>query len=1647
MLNDPLAPSSLNTSDAAVAEGGAYEVLIRRLKEQGIQLSHQVDALNSRRLEEFGSSSMDVLGRVRIRTENNCVARDIVCIGDCLLFGYNVFIGLKAGRRIEDVFNLYRLACDAESHEAHLLPLADTWLADPVFRKDFEELYTYYRDAQLLELLVHGNKLLASFQVGERITDIRVFRWSINGGGNNIRYIDNRGERDISPMSPYDFDWVPATREMIVNDRQPRISILDSAHVQLEGGDLLLKIEDNTPSGLTLYRESVSEKNQALPDLQIAFARLGNLVLLKILPYKEEQCRYLVCNLITRTALRIDALGQACQRLPEDHGIVFPGGLYLQSGEHRAFELSMQGMLFKRLLRSPNGEDILYIFYDAVAGRSALFSYNTIKRELYTPIFGHGYARLEDGRMVIFSAEAEPSRHHPMQIWQTPFFTEEFAARQIVSHSFLGRIGNADLVRGISDLYDLARETRAQGMSALRFAHISHRIIGLFDKYYWLAHENTTDIASTVRNLAKTSGSIADEFEKVEYLRGLAARSMLDAQQQYTALCSHLERTDCKDILAFVALLDSVTGLRGHVLTIRDQRYVDSSLIDELDAKLEKSFQQVASMAADFMCQAEALQPYLVQIGALDNQIRAALTVFELNQPSRELEGMAADLDLLSTLAGSLNIDDTTRRTQIIDAIAQVYALMNQAVAQARERRKALSCSESISQFAAQFQLLNQDITHALGRAVTPQMCDEQVSRLLVQMDELDARFGVQETFLRDIMRKREEVLEAFEHHKQTLVDARQRQAQALMDAANRILSGTPRRLAAFASLEQLNVFFAADAQLLKLRELCVRLRALDDSVKADDVEAGLKAVRDQALRSQRDKTELFDASGKFLKLGPRHRFSVNTQALDLTLMPRDGHLWLHITGTHFFQRLDEEACPDMRSCFSVSLESESDTLYRSEYLVGQLLDAAAQDTASDLSQMGTAELEQHIRRFCTPLYKEGYENGIHDHDASLILKQLLPCMATTGSLRFSPSVRAFALIAWHFPGTFEEQMNTWPRRARCNSNILRLFSHPDGIADMRKELAVTLERYAEATGFPVTPDAISQSAEYLMAVLVLDEPVFEVSLHGWNIVGLLDQRLDAEGCAHELTDVLRAMEGDLHGQWSLLHHWVTGICQDPRQNLLTHFVPEAIAILMLRLAGAPKPRINTSSLDLRIEGLLGEHPTISNGLLQTTLDDFFTRLHQHRDIFVPRLQRYRSFRQSIIEQERHVLRIDDFQSRPLTSFVRNQLISEVYLPLIADNLAKQIGTAGETRRSDLMGMLMLISPPGYGKTTLIEYIAFQLGMAFVKINGPALGYRVESLDPAQALDGPARMELEKLNLALEMGNNVCLLIDDIQHLSPFFLQKFISLCDGTRRIENVWKGQTRTCDLRGRKFCIVMAGNPYTESGELFQVPDMLVNRADVYNLGEVSGGHEAAFALSYIENCMTSSPVLSAVASRDQRDLYRLLGHERGQPSSRNDPGHDYSPAEVAELTETLRRLMTVRDVLLKVNAAYIASAAQADEYRTEPAFRLQGSYRNMNKLAEKVSAAMNDAEIDQLITDHYRSESQMLMGGSEENLLKLAELRGVLTSSQIARWDQIKTEFMRNKAMGGDEKQVGSRIVAQLNDAVLGIRAIAERPVRSL
>lgn len=863
--------------------------------------------------------------------------------------------------------------------------------------------------------------------------------------------------------------------------------------------------------------------------------------------------------------------------------------------------------------------------------------------------------------------------------------------------------------------------------------------------------------------------------------------------------------------------------------------------------------------------------------------------------------------------------------------------------------------------------------------------------------------------------------------------------------AGERILDTLPRRSAKFTSLDELNAFFAADPLAIKIREITERLLELKDSVKADDIDSRFKAAKDQAIRILRDKSEIYEGSGNVIKLGPRHRFNVNTQELDLTILPRENRLFLHLTGTDYNEPVNNPELDTLKEYWPVTIESETATVYRAEYLAYSLVYSASrrQDDLTIEKLIGLLsqpkELEKVVRDFSSARYKEGYEKGIHDHDAIEILKKLIPIGESADLLRFNPLARGLASLFWFYKQK-DELPSQWPDRARSCLDIQSLFGSDTALQELQLEIETELALFLSDHPIKHKPYQLRQAAEFLCLMLSRTPLKFEFSKYA----RLLQEGLKTHlSLSHKWLGFTQALQNlgqqRISQRWLFIENWLKGLVSVPEYQYLAPYIDEGVSLMLLHGNNGISIRVSEIDLEFTVGNLLGEHPRIQNRSITINLDDYFGRMRRHRKQFIPGYHQYQNLRQNVLTEQRSFLRLNEFKAKPLSSFVRNKLINDVYLPIIGDNLAKQMGTVGENKRTDLMGLLLLISPPGYGKTTLMEYVADRLGLIFMKINGPALGHQVLSLDPQQAPNATARQELEKLNLSFEMGNNVMLYIDDIQHTHPEFLQKFISLCDGTRRIEGVWKDKTKTYDLRGKKFCVIMAGNPYTESGEVFKIPDMLANRADIYNLGEVLGGMEEVFALSYIENCLTSNPVLAPLALRDMNDLYQFVDKAMGKAFNTNDLSYAYSDAEISEIVAVLQRLLSVRDVVLRVNQQYIASAAQSDKYRTEPPFKLQGSYRNMNKLAEKISAVMNDFELNRLINDHYLGEAQLLTTGAEENLLKLAELRGTMTEEQQQRWQQIKRDFMRNKSLGGDSADVGNRVVAQLADLVESIQAL--------
>ncbi len=219
-------------------EAGSYDVLRSRLAELGGELGRRAEALNTERKRVFGGNELQVIANERIRTEQNCVPVEILAVGDLLWVGYDVYVGLKSVS-VGDVFGLFRFRVDdGGAFQLEPVPLesAGDFLQAPDFLRDLKELFQYYKQTRLVQLVRAEAKLLALFQTGASATDLKVFRWELRGGV--PRYVDNRGERDYVLPPSHDFEWRPTSREDHVAGKPPHVSIADQVFVETVGGDL-----------------------------------------------------------------------------------------------------------------------------------------------------------------------------------------------------------------------------------------------------------------------------------------------------------------------------------------------------------------------------------------------------------------------------------------------------------------------------------------------------------------------------------------------------------------------------------------------------------------------------------------------------------------------------------------------------------------------------------------------------------------------------------------------------------------------------------------------------------------------------------------------------------------------------------------------------------------------------------------------------------------------------------------------------------------------------------------------------------------------------------------------------------------------------------------------------------------------------------------------------------------------------------------------------------------------------------------------------------------------------------------------------------------------------------------------------------------
>jgi hypothetical protein len=625
-----------------------------------------------------------------------------------------------------------------------------------------------------------------------------------------------------------------------------------------------------------------------------------------------------------------------------------------------------------------------------------------------------------------------------MQVWKTPFTSVEHAASAPNDGSYLAKVGNADLVRGLSDALSIARLAGADKPQRTTFEDILALATRASDAYYWLGHADAGDLKAAIADVGNAAKLILDEYEKVVALEAAARQALAGAEAQGAEQLRATRSEGWDRIDPFLEALTALRGLRGQLISKQEIRFIDVARLAALEQEVAAAFDRVTIDCVALLARGEAFGDLVSRAGGLASRAPELDTAVEVKPVRAQIEQVAAGLDLLGNVIGSLKIDDATRRTAILENITDAFGHVNRARATIEGRYRELATKEGRAEFGAQVKLLTQSVASALAQCDTPERCDQELTRLLVQLEELESRFADVDELTAELATKREEIVDAVGARKQLLSAERQRRASNLQKAAQRILEGVTRRASTLGTADEVHAYFAADAMVGKLRDIAAELGGLGDAVKADELEARLKAARQDALRGQRDRADLFEgAGGELIRFG-EHRFPVNAQPLELMIVPDpegpdagpDAGLAVHIAGTDFYEPIADDRLLASRHLWQQDLPSESPEVYRGEYLAASVLaDAEAGANGLTVAALHDAvragALEAMLRDLAQARYDEGYARGVHDHDAAQILDRLLAMRESAGLLAYPAAARALAVVYWASepaPGAADER-------------------------------------------------------------------------------------------------------------------------------------------------------------------------------------------------------------------------------------------------------------------------------------------------------------------------------------------------------------------------------------------------------------------------------------------------------------------------------------------------------------------------------------------------------------------------------------------------------------------------------------------------
>src|SRR5699024_10697381 len=150
------------------------------------------------------------------------------------------------------------------------------------------------------------------------------------------------------------------------------------------------------------------------------------------------------------------------------------------------------------------------------------------------------------------------------------------------------------------------------------------------DAHHWLEDEACGGVGALLHEISATGESVLDEFEKVESIRQQSDAAMREAVAGHRTLLGRMQPDSWNRIEDFVEALGEISRQRGHLLTIRELRYIVTDAIDRMGEALEEAQDRVGAATGAFLGSDAALQPFEQRLGEIDDAALQAQTASEL---------------------------------------------------------------------------------------------------------------------------------------------------------------------------------------------------------------------------------------------------------------------------------------------------------------------------------------------------------------------------------------------------------------------------------------------------------------------------------------------------------------------------------------------------------------------------------------------------------------------------------------------------------------------------------------------------------------------------------------------------------------------------------------------------------------------------------------------------------------------------------------------------------------------------------------------------------------------------------------------------------------------------------------------------------